>query len=101
MVYLPSQKIVKQIIAEDEDHDTSKQLCQQYQAKRIMSIELNLTREIEEMGRSADDVYVGLYNCEKKRYKISKHQLDFARGEEFTYAEGIRHSLKVYNQLVR
>ena len=101
MLYVAKHDVVRKVIAEDDEHRTSKQLCQQYQARRVLSIELNLTRDIEEMGRSADDVFIGLYNCKKQQYRISRYQLDFQNGEEFTYIEGLRRSFRDFNQTIR
>ena len=94
--YLARLDLARQVIQEDQDHDTSKQLCRQYQAQRVMSIELDLSRDIDELTRTPDDVYIGLYDCNKDQFKLRESKLDFELGEEFAYAAGIRNSLRFY-----
>lgn len=92
--YIADQKIARNVIEEDDEHIISKQLCAQYDAQQIMSIELDLSRDIEEITRTPDSVYVGVYLCEKGQYSLSEYRLDFRLGEEFAYAIDIRSSLK-------
>jgi len=96
--YLAKQDIARKVIQESDRRITSKQLCRQFQAQRVMSIELNLTRDIEELVRTPDDFYMGVYDCEKQQYRLSESTLDFQLGEEFAYAAAIRNKINVMNQ---
>jgi len=96
--YLAKLDIARKVIQEDAEHKVSKQLCQQYQAQRVMSIELNLTRDIEEMVRTSDTIYIGLFDCKQQRYSLNESSIDFQNGEEFAYAAGIRNRMRIYNQ---
>lgn len=98
LTYVAKQDVAWAVIQEDDGHVTSKQLCQQYQAQRVMSIELNLVHD-GEVTRTSDSVYVGLYDCDKQRYNLKETKLDFQLGEEFTYAAGLRSSLNSYKLL--
>lgn len=95
LTYVAKQDVAWAVIQEDDEHVTSKQLCQQYQAQRVMSIELNLVHDGEDT-RTPDSVYVGLYDCGKQQYNLKETRLDFQLGEEFTYAGGLRRSLSSY-----
>jgi len=94
--YVTDESIAQKVIQEDNEHVTSKQLCRQYQAQQVMSIELDLSRDIEEDIRTPDSVFIGMYGCEKANYRISEYRLNFHFDEEFAYAAGIRRSLKKY-----
>lgn len=98
LTYVANKGIALSVIQEDEAHVTSKQLCQQYQAQRVMSIELNLEHD-GEVTRSSDSVYIGLYDCDEQQYNFKETRLDFQFGEEFTYAAGLRNSLNPYKVL--
>ena len=98
LLYLPKKKLAKSIIDEGEEHIVSRQLCKQYSARNIISVELNLTRDMEEFARTPDDVFFGLYNCKKHRYSLSRYTLDFELGEEFAYAGRLRSSLSQFNK---
>ena len=96
--YLAKQDVARKVMQEGDEAITSKQLCQQYQAQRIMSVELNLTRDIEELVRTPNDFYIGMYDCKRQQYRLNESSLDFQLGEEFAYAEGIRNKINVMNQ---
>ena len=98
LTYVSKQDVAWAVIQEDDEHVKSKQLCQQYQAQRVMSIELNLVHDGEDT-RTPDSVYVGLYDCGKQQYNLKETRLDFQLGEEFTYAAGLRRSLSYYKGL--
>jgi len=97
LTYVAKKDVAWAVIQEDDAHVTSKQLCQQYQAQRVVSIELNLVHD-GEVTRTPDDIYIGEYDCENQRYRLSDYRLDFQLGEEFAYAEGIRKKLGSYNR---
>jgi len=98
LLYLSEKKIAQKIINEDDSHTTSRQLCKQYSAKAVMSIELDLSRDIEELARTPDDAYFGFYDCKNNSYNITRYGLDFQLDEEFAYAAGIRDSLSQFNK---
>ncbi len=99
--YLPKQDIARRVIQEDGEHTTSKQLCQQYKAKNVMSIELDLSRDIDELTRTPDIFYLGLFDCNEQKYTLKEADLDFKLNERFAYAAGIRNSLNIYNQILQ
>ena len=98
--YLPEQSIAQRIINDDEEHQASQKLCTEYQAKHILSIELDMSRDIDEITRTPDDIYIGLYNCESHKFQLRESKLDFKLDEKFAYAAGIREKLQIYNQLL-
>ena len=96
--YLPKQDLVRSVIQEDDEHITSKQLCQQYQAKQVMSIELDLSRDNDELTRTPDTIYLGLFDCNDKKYTLKEAELDFELNEEFAYAAGIGNHLTQFSK---
>lgn len=96
--YLAKQDLARKVIQEGGEHGESQQLCQQHNAQRVMSIELDMSRDIEELVRTPDDIYIGIYDCKKQQYTLSESSIDFQSGEEFAYAAGIRNKLRIYNQ---
>ncbi len=101
LLYLPRQNIAQGVVNEDDSHLVSKQLCQRHQARSVISIELDLSRDIEELSRTPDDLYLGFFDCKNNNYKITRYNLDFKLNEEFAYAAGIRSSLERFSKKYR
>lgn len=97
-LYLPKKDLARQVIDEDEAHTTSKKLCQQYQTNGVLSIELDLSRDMDELSRTPDNIYFGFYNCKNNRYNLAEYSIDFLIGEEFSYAIGIKNTLNEFNK---
>ena len=98
VIYVDKYDIAKSVINDNDDYSISKGLCKQHQAQRVMSIELDLSRDVEELTRTPDVIYIAVYNCATGNYSLREWDLDFQVGEEFSYAAGIRSIISSYNK---
>jgi hypothetical protein len=98
MIVLTDKSLSRALLFESNDYPQSNRLCQEYAANRVMSIELNLSRDVAELTRSRDVIYYAHFDCASKQKTMKEYPVDFQLGEAFTYQNAIQHTLSLYNQ---
>lgn len=88
----------RSLVFESGSHEQSRALCQQYSAKRVMSIELDLTRDIEEFARTPDVIYYNFFDCKTARKTLKEYSVDFEADEKFTYHAALLNTLGQYDK---
>ena len=91
--------IARSVTVESTEYPVSKKLCQQYSAKRLLSLELDLTRDVDELTRTPDLAYFSTYDCTRQQRTTKEYEIDFRPGETFTYATDLRVSIQNYDRV--
>lgn len=98
VVMLAGTRLTRDVIGEGGEHSSSKALCSQYQAKKVFSIELDMSRDIEELTRTPDELHFAIYDCARESKQVTSYPIDFQQGEAFTYAAALQDSLQKYDR---
>ena len=85
------------VIFESSEYPVSKRLCQQYSAQRLLTLELNLSRDVDELTRTPDVLYLSTYDCARQQRSTKEYEVDFQLDEKFTYAVAVEKSIQNYN----
>jgi len=100
MKVIVEEKMTSAFIYEGDDYNVSDGICEKYAARIIYSVELDMTREIEELTRTPDEVFIGIFDCNKKTKVIKTFPVNFQRGEAFTYASSVENSINVFERII-
>lgn len=98
MIVLTDKAQSRALVFESNDYPQSNRLCQKHAASRVMSVELNLSRDTPELTRSRDVIYYAYFDCISKQKAVKEYSVDFQQGEAFTYQSAIQRTLSLYNQ---
>jgi len=98
MIMVTDAAISESVAFESTENPVSKKLCQQYGAQRLLSLELDLTRDVDELTRTPDTAYLSSYDCARQQRSIKEYELDFQPGEKFSYEAGLRASIQNYDK---
>jgi uncharacterized caspase-like protein len=98
IIVLTDKARSRALMFESSDYPQSRMLCQEHAASRVMSIELNLSRDMAEEVRTRDVIYYAHFDCTSKQRTTKGYSVDFQLGEAFTYQNAIQRTLSQYDQ---
>ena len=97
---LTDSSLSRDLLFESGRNEVSQRLCTAHQANAVLLLELNMTRDMDEITRSPDEVVYYYYDCNKKRKLIKQYPVAFQRGESFTYAASLRQTVNRFRREV-